>query len=377
MHDPEGGALLYRVIARVAGVCVISALLVAGLWVSGCSGCAGKSKGGPLFEVAGQQVTAEDVLESMPASQQIQLYNQLLGRVLIEAEAKKQNITVDETIVDLMVAQMENVSGGAEALDKQLSVQGLTREALREDARRQVLTYTLATQRVEITDEEVREFFDQNSEAFGTPASYKFEVFQDTSKDKVEELVRRVNGGESFLSVADALVPGTTRASEAEIQFMSAPEVAQVDPMGLSVVQGLQPGQMSEVQEMPFSTGETMYRVYMLFDRTEADVPPFEQVEPLARLLAKMSAPNALDPNQLVSTYLLDAQVDVLRDDLALPLFETQLTEYKSRQTTPNEGEIPLPPEAAGAEIPVPPAGELSEAAAEDAPATEDGGAGQ
>ena len=141
--------------------------------------------------------------------------------------------------------------------------------------------------------------------------------------------MRRVNGGESFLSVADALVPGTTRASEAEIQFMSAPEVAQVDPMGLSVVQGLQPGQMSEVQEMPFSTGETMYRVYMLFDRTEADVPPFEQVEPLARLLAKMSAPNALDPNQLVSTYLLDAQVDVLRDDLALPLFETQLTEYK------------------------------------------------
>ena len=58
-------------------------------------------------------------------------------------------------------------------------------------------------------------------------------------------------------------------------------------------------------------------------------------------------------------------------------LFEEQLTAYKSRQSTPNEGEIPLPPEAAGAEIPVPPAGEPSEGATEDSPATEEGGADQ
>lgn len=362
---------MYRVITRAVGLLALSGLVVVGLWGSGC---ARKGQGGPLFEVAGQQVTAEDVLESMPSSQQLQLYFQAVGQALIEAEAKKQGITADETIIDLMIAQMETLSGGAAALDEQLAGQGISREALREDARMQVLTYTLATQRVEITDEEVRTFFDENSQIFGTPASFKYEIFQDVSKEKVEGLIGRVKGGEEFLAVADELAPGTTRASEAEIQFVSAPEMAQIDPMGLPVIEALQAGQMSEVQAMPFGTGETMHRVYFLFDRTEANVPPFEQVEPLARLMAKMQNPEALDPNQLVSTYMLEAQVNVLRDDLSLPMFEEQITGFKSRQTGPSEGDIPLPPEALAEGIPVPPADAAApEGAAEEAPAPADG----
>lgn len=368
---------MYRVNARALCSVVLVSVAVASLCIASLAGCGGKGSKGPLFEVAGKAVTAEDVLAAMPTNQQVQLYNQVLGRILIEAEAKKQGITVDESLVDLMISRMESMSGGAAALDERLAGQGSSRESLRDDARLQVLTYALATQNVQITDEEVREFYDKNAEAFGTPASYKYEMFQDTDRGMVDKLVSRVKAGEPFLVVAEELRPGMTRASEDEIRFMSASEIAQIDPMGLSVLESLQVGQLSDVQSMPFGTGETVYRVYYLFDRTEADIPPFEQVEPLVRMFAKMSKPEALDPSQLVASYVLEYEVEVLRDDLGLALFEQQLAEYKSRQTQqPAEGDIPLPPEGAGGVGPVPSESEAPAAAASQGAEAPSGGTG-
>jgi foldase protein PrsA len=349
------------------GIAAVSAVVAGSLWLSGCSGCSKEEEGVALFETAGQRITAIDVLDRMGPATQMEAYNTVLGQVLVEAEAEKAGITVDESLVDLIIQQEENLRGGAAAMDEALGAMGSDREEMREQIRASALTALLATQDVEVTDEEVREFYDQNSQAFGTPATYKYEMYMSSDRDKVETLVERVKAGENFLAVADELDPGTTAASETELQFVSTTDLYQRgDTLAPAVLENMEVGQVSQIQELPGMGDESFYRVFFLFDRTEADVPPFEQVEPLVRLTAKQQQPGAVQPSQLMSALILENEVTVLRDDLGLGMFEEQLNQYKTRQTAPPDAELGIPGGADG--VTVPPA--------EDAPPVE-GDAGQ
>lgn len=109
----------------------------------------------------------------------------LIVRNLIQAEAAKNNIVVDEAEIDSRIAELTQSFGGDEAiLEQQLAQANLTMEDLRSNYRLELILQKLIPQ-TEVSDEEAIKYFEENKEIFGDDADY--ETLKDSIKTQMQQ----------------------------------------------------------------------------------------------------------------------------------------------------------------------------------------------
>ena len=209
-----------------------------------------------------------------------QLQNQIVqGKVdellIVQAAQRDSTITVDprqvETLVQREITRIEGAIGGRLALERALQQDGLTLTQYREVLARRFRRQGFIEQFVQkvrqdrpapsITDDQVREFFEQNRAQFDNrPAAVTFRQIviapsaSDTARARArataEEVLRLARDGEDFEQLARRFSadPGSAQSGGDLGWFRRGDMVREFENAAYS----MRPGQISEIVESPF-----------------------------------------------------------------------------------------------------------------------------
>jgi foldase protein PrsA len=117
--------------------------------------------------VNGSPVTRVDLIKELEAQSRQQAIETLVTKRIILQEAKKTGATVSDDEVNAELDKIKaSVSAQGGDFEEILALQGLTIESLREQIRLQSLLVQMATSGVQITDEDVAAYVEENLDMF-------------------------------------------------------------------------------------------------------------------------------------------------------------------------------------------------------------------
>lgn len=271
----------------------------------------------------GRQLSEED---------QLMLREQVLGglinREVLLQEAADLGLEPSESAVD---GQMSNIRGqfdSDEAFQNALEQQNLTETALRENIRVQLAIDRLVQQEVtggiEITEEDKRDFYENNPQLFGegatVEASHILIQTQGLSEDeradalaRAEELREEVAGGADFHEVAEAESEGPSAANGGRLGSFQR---GQMVPAFEEAAFSMEPGEISEVVETQFG-----YHIILVTDKSEGSTRSYEAAEQqIEQYLTQQENNQALE--SYVNRLRAGAEVEILYDEVEAPVVD-------------------------------------------------------
>ncbi|MGM0901066.1 MAG: peptidylprolyl isomerase [Bacillota bacterium] len=141
----------------IGGIILVVVALVVGL---------GFSKQETIASIDGEKITKDELYDVLVGQYGATALSALIDNKIIEMEAAKEKITVsDKEIEDEYNAYVDSY-GGEEALSAALKQSGISEDDLKVDIENYFKLEKLLEPRVEITEEELKTYFDENKESF-------------------------------------------------------------------------------------------------------------------------------------------------------------------------------------------------------------------
>lgn len=188
MSYPEKEAVNVTVAPKKFFVVLALIVLLGGLLVLG-----GKKYKGLVVagKVNGQVITRWQLEKALNDRYAKQTLDDLAGSILVKQLAKENGVVVSDEDVSNEIVATEQRLGGKEALQTTLDRMGYTNARFQEEMRTQVLVAKLAAKvlKVEVTDAEVKKFFDENKTLF--PNKKFDEVKEDIKQNLVQQKVQQ------------------------------------------------------------------------------------------------------------------------------------------------------------------------------------------
>ncbi|MBF0229461.1 MAG: SurA N-terminal domain-containing protein [Desulfamplus sp.] len=159
------------------------------------------------------------------------MLNRMIERKLTDQEAKRVKITVSDKEVDSAIERVKQSQlMSQEELEKALKDDGLSFADYREKIREEILRPKLINQsiksKVVITDSDIKNYYEKHNQDFVGITKYylrnilvKSEENKDESKKKIENIKKRLDGGEDFKAVAKAESEGANAEEEGDLGF--------------------------------------------------------------------------------------------------------------------------------------------------------------
>jgi parvulin-like peptidyl-prolyl isomerase len=178
----------------------------------------------------------------------------LVEQAQFEIAAEELNVTVTDADVDKRLAELKEqfFQGDEQKYKDELEAQGLTEEQVKSDLRTRLLSekvFEKVTNEVEITDEDVQKYYDDNAAQFETPASREVRHILVKSKARADELHAQLEDGADFAKLARQY--STDPASKKDGGKFTAQQGATVAPFDKGAFD-LDTGELSEPVKTQF-----------------------------------------------------------------------------------------------------------------------------
>ena len=161
-------------------------------------------------EVNGQKITMESLnkeYEKIPAQQRpsvkrMDLLNQTIVTTILLQEAKKEKITISDDEVEKVISEVKLPPG--QTMESILQLQGYTLDEFKLRLKDQLVIQKLLneTVTVNVSDEEIKEFFDKNKDAFKQQLSVNASHILVNSSIEADEIVKELKKGVNFEELA-------------------------------------------------------------------------------------------------------------------------------------------------------------------------------
>ncbi len=211
----------------------------------------------------------------------------LIRSELLYQLAMKQDIPDLDRQVDEQFALIKSRSPSEEEWNDALAENGITSDGLREQIKRGLMINAFVqnevVSKIEMTDAQLKAFYDGNPEAFSKPESMRASHIligvdagagaeeKESAKQKADEILEKVKSGADFAELAksESTCPSAQQGGDLG-EFGRGQMVAPFENAAF----GLKAGDVSEVVETQFG-----YHIIKATDKNEASVVPFEEVK--------------------------------------------------------------------------------------------------
>lgn len=228
------------------------------------------NKAEAVATVNGVEITKDRLYDSMIASGGSQSLDTLINEELINQEAAKQNITVSDADIEEELEMYRTQFGSDEKLNEALTQFGMTRDQLEEEIVQQLKLTKLLEPQVEVTDDQVKQIFEQNQESFNTPEQVRASVILVATEEEAKDIVKELEGGADFAELAkNKSLDVMTKEQGGDTDFFARGEREEaVEEASFKLAK-------DEVSE-PVKTTEG-YQVIKVTDRKEAHTATLEE----------------------------------------------------------------------------------------------------
>lgn len=248
--------LVITIITALVGLAIIAGILLS-------------TKDSVVAKVGDASISEDELQQTLLDQYGADALDVLITNKLIELEADKQEITVSDEEVEEELATLAESYGGETALEEAVVASGSTMDDVREDIINYIKTEKLLEPRIEITDEELQTYFDENKDTFATTEQVQASHILVADEATANEVKSKLDAGEDFSELAKEYSTDTTTAeSGGDLGYFSSGDM------------------VAEFEEVAFALGvneistpvktEYGYHIIKVVDHQEAKEANFE-----------------------------------------------------------------------------------------------------
>lgn len=216
---------------------------------------------------------------------QLEVIDQLIVQELLWQEAQRRDFVVSDADVDERLQELKSSFDTELAFLFKIKEGGFTEATYRENIREQRSAQRMVSDgiepSIEITDEDVAEFYAANMERMTVPERVRarhilinLQAADDDgaralAQDKIEAIQKEIEAGANFAMLAMQQSEGPSANQGGDLGFFGH---GQMVPAFEAVAFALQPGEISDIVETPFG-----FHIIRLEEREEGRVVPVEE----------------------------------------------------------------------------------------------------
>lgn len=222
--------------------------------------------------VDGEKILQTELDEALRSQYGTDMLNTLIDNKIIELEAKKEDITVSDDAIQAEYDELVESYGGEDSLQETLDANGLTKESVKDNIRMYLMTKDVIAASIDITDEELKQYFEENKDDYGQPeqvaASHIFLEDEATAK----EVEAKITAGEDFAELAKAYSVDTDTSEDGgDLGYISR---GQMDEQFEEATFALEKGDVSGVVQSAEG-----YHIIKVTGKVPAEEAVFEDVK--------------------------------------------------------------------------------------------------
>ena len=226
--------------------------------------------------------------------------NQLIDKKIEDQQIKRSNIKISEEQIDQTIERIKGKNFFTdEDLRHALAKEGLTMEAYRENIKEEILRTRLVNLEVKskivITEEDISAYYEKHVDTYGGKQKYHLRnilitipMFADESKkleirEKLDEILNKLNAGESFETMARNYSESSTAPEGGDLGLF---ELDSLSPQLQKTIKGMKPGEVTPVLET-----DQGYQIFFLQEILKTSGKSLKEVSPeIQRILFEENA---------------------------------------------------------------------------------------
>ena len=236
--------------------------------LAGCS----DSNSNYVAKVDGEKILQTELDEALRDQYGAAVLDTLITNKIVELEAKKQDITVTDEDIQAEYDELVESYGGEDAIKEVYEANGLTEEAVKKNIRTYQLTKNVIAASLDITDEEIEQYFEDNKDLYGQEEQVVASHILLEDEETAKEVLAKVKAGEDFAELAKEYSTDTaTKEDGGDLGYISRNEM---DEAFEEAAFALEKGAVSEVVQ----TAEG-YHIIKVTNKVPAEEAVFEDVK--------------------------------------------------------------------------------------------------
>lgn len=258
-----------------------------------------------LATVDGERIDEDDLWWYMEQTEGARLLDELILRRLIAAEAREQGVKVGEPEVDEALERVKAEHGSEEQFRRWLHESGRTLKGLRMTLQQELLIDKLLRERMGLTEEGVRRYYDSHPEEFMEPPRVHLYDIVALTLDEAFEARERLAAGEAFEEVAADMSHDPTAEEGGDRGWITREDVLR-DNVKRRVF-SMAEGEVSDPVDC-----EDHYHVFYAREVEPGHVIGFEEARP--RVVERIREVRGISEELLLAVLMRRAEIEVTWD---------------------------------------------------------------
>lgn len=182
---------------RLFGVALAAILIAVAILTVACS-----NNSEVVASVNGEPISKDELYDVLVKQNGSQALDTIIMKKVVSMEAHKENVQVSEGDVDKEIEEMAEQYGGIEAFSQVMNMYGYDVEGIKEDLKMNLIIEGLMKPRIDISQDEMEEYFELNKENFVTEEQVRASHILTETKDAAVEVKEKLDDGGDFADLA-------------------------------------------------------------------------------------------------------------------------------------------------------------------------------
>lgn len=152
--------------------------------------------------VNGEKITKEELDAQLTEMYGADILDSLITNKVIEMEASKEKVKVTGNEIDEELTKLQESYGGEEAFASALEQNQVSMDKIREDIEIYLLAEKMIGSSIEVTEDEVKTYFEENKDSFDQKEQVKASHILVEDEDTAKKVKEELDNGKDFAELA-------------------------------------------------------------------------------------------------------------------------------------------------------------------------------
>ncbi|OEG00316.1 hypothetical protein BHF71_05290 [Vulcanibacillus modesticaldus] len=283
-------------------VLLIGTIITGYLWLNN-----GNQSPSAVAVVNGKEITYEEFINELKRLYGKEVLNEMINRKIIVEAANRYGIKASQDEIQRQYAELKKDYNSEEDFVGYLKEQvGWTKEQLLEYIEYYILWEELATKDVNISEEQIKDYYENNRSQYGIPERFRIQQIVVATEEEANQVVNELNNGSDFNTLAkERSIDMLTLGNGGDLGMVTIDDPS-VDPAILNKAKALE---INEIATVPIDSG---YAIIRVVDHKDAVQYTLEEVKDRIRREIALSQGNSLP--EVLEQLKAEMNVQILDD---------------------------------------------------------------